>query len=107
MKNFNTFSGLDINMKKLFPVVAIGLTVTFVGCDDSTYYRANPASDVPAGDTSSVEVTPDRVDVDIKTDGEPAADRVERRLERRENVRDAVDGVDVDIDAGRTKIDIR
>ena len=45
-------------------------------------------------------------DVDVDTSDSPAESRMDRREERRENIKDKVDGVDVEVGNGGVKVDV-
>lgn len=72
----------------------LALAISLVGCDLDNDHDMSPAHDATSyGDADGVQV-----DIDI-----PAADRGESRSEvreqRRENIRQAIDNVDVDVDS--------
>lgn len=84
-------------MKNLLPLSLAVLCLSLTGCEETTA----PSSNLPPVETSD----PKKVDVDVNLN--PNASPAERREERRENLRDAIDKVDVNVDGGNTKVDVR
>ncbi len=84
-------------------VILIAMAITCGGCDQAaTTNSVSPAVDSPP----AVAPADEREDIDIHIDSgaSPLQDGVERRQERRENLRDAID--DVDVQAGDGAVDV-
>jgi hypothetical protein len=89
-----------IKMKTLWTFALIVAALGITGCD----VDIEDPSPAPAALTPAPATQPDSgVVVDIDT---PAENRLERREERRENLRDAIDGVDVQVGNGQVKVDV-
>jgi hypothetical protein len=76
------------------------------GCEDSSY-DANPSttSSVPTTGTTSNESMNTPTEVDINVDTDRAG--VDNRAERRENLRNAIEGVDVNVRDGQVDVDVQ
>ena len=64
-------------MYKIFTCLAVAAVFSFAGCD-----------------------------VDVNNSESPAESRMDRREERRENIKDAADGVDVEVGNGGVKVEV-
>ncbi len=82
-------------MKTAFTAVLLSVALISAGCDVDVHETA--PGNLPANDANGVTV---------EVDGEPAEDRMELREERRENLREAVDGVDVQVGNGGVSVDV-
>lgn len=108
-----------------FPALMILLffAPAFVGCEESerdpvvvpdTQPGSGPMSrppnavplSVPEGQSDTVPVERPATDVDVSVDRGPNADGGEPREERRDRLRDALDDVNVDVDAEGTDVRI-
>lgn len=91
-------------MKTVLRLAVLSVAACGLGCDT---YDANRAVDpVP---TSPVPAADHEADVDINIDANRplVEERAERRLDRRENLRDAVDKVDIDVGRGGVDVDVK
>ncbi|TWT53772.1 hypothetical protein Pla22_14050 [Rubripirellula amarantea] len=79
-------------MKTSLFVATLALVLSFAGCDVDVHERGTLPDDT------------DGVNVDVNDT--PVENRMERREERRENLRDAVDGVDVEVGDGGVNVDV-
>ena len=78
-------------MKTIFTAALLTAAIVVACCD------------VDIDDTTATPADPSGVNVDIQTSNEAP---VERREERRENLRDAIEGVNVQVGDGRVKVDV-
>lgn len=97
-------------MKRLLPIIALSLTVGIMGCDESLPSGSTSPVNTPLSNPSTQPNRPNEVDVDVNLNQPnelPLSERLDRREERRENLRDVIDGVDVNVNGGQTKVDIK
>ena len=71
----------------------LAVAVCFTGCDTAPE-TVTPVNREPV------------VDIDVRTNDSSAIERVDRRDERRENLLDAIDRVDVDVSDGQVNVDV-
>lgn len=95
------------------PAVLLAATLSLTGCDNPSDSR--PAASEPVGEPieyhESVEIddpAPDRdrldINIDVDTDDPATSERAELRQQRRENLRDAIDNIDVRV--GEQGVDV-
>lgn len=91
-------------MKTILRLAVLSVAACGLGCDT---YDANPAVDpIPTNPVPAPQRTTD-VDIDIDANRPLIEERAERRLDRRENLRDAVDKVDIDVRPGGVDVDVK
>lgn len=89
-------------MKTALCLAVLSIAVCGLGCDTADIH---PAVD-PIPTSPAPERTTD-VDIDIDANRPLVEERAERRLDRRENLRDAVDKVDIDVGPGGVDVDVK
>lgn len=83
-----------MKMNQVITFLLLSATFGLTGCAER---------DAP---TPAASVQTDAVDVQVNTDTSDADDPAERRQERRENVREALEDVDVNVGAGGVDVEI-
>lgn len=96
-------------MKTALCLTVLSLAACGVGCDTNRVVEPIPTSPAPVTDTVPTTATDRAADVDINIDADrPLVEqRNERRLDRRENLRDAIDKVDVDVGPAGVDVDVK
>lgn len=94
-------------MKSALCLAVLSIATCGLGCDTNRAIDPVPVSPtVPTGPAATPDRTAD-VDIDIDANRPLVEERAERRLDRRENLRDAVDKVDVDVGPAGVDVDIK
>lgn len=88
-------------MRKAICSTILSISLCGLGCDTNQVEPAIPVDSNP--------LPPRTTDVDIDIEGNrPLIEEgAERRVERRENLREAVDKIDVDVEPGGVDVDIK
>lgn len=91
-------------MKTALCLAVISIAACGLGCD--TYDNNRAVDPIPANPALAPDRTAD-VDIDIDADRPLVGELAERRLDRRENLRDAVDKVDIDVGPAGVDVDVK